>query len=77
MKYDLMILNQDLGRVVPSSKLSEELTFKMAALQEEISKLEKELSEKPQPKESTQELTGVRRLREEDGKVRIWSSSSG
>ena len=75
LKYDLMMLTQDLGRMVPSSRLAEELLAKKATLQEEISKLEQELSAQTAPKAETQP-EGLKKIKDEDGQVRIWSSSS-
>jgi hypothetical protein len=76
LKYDLMMLNQDLGRVVPSSRLSEEITSKMKTLQEEISKLEVELNAKTETKREPQEIAGIKKVQEGDGQVKIWSSSN-
>jgi hypothetical protein len=74
LKYDLMVLNQDLSKVVPSSKLSEELTASCSALQEKINKLETELK-KPDPAVATKP-SNVKKVENDDGQVRIWSSSS-
>jgi len=75
LKYDLMMLTQDLGRMVPSSRLAEELLAKKSTLQEEITKLEQGLSAKTAPKAETQP-EGLKKIKDEDGQVRIWSSSS-
>jgi len=70
-----MVLTQDLGRMVPSSRLAEELLARKSSLQEEISKLEHELAVKPVAKtDSAPE--GVRKLKDDEGQVRIWSSAS-
>jgi RNase H-fold protein (predicted Holliday junction resolvase) len=42
-KYDLMVLTQDLGKIVPSSELAGDLVSKSKYLQEKIDKLENEL----------------------------------
>jgi SMC interacting uncharacterized protein involved in chromosome segregation len=42
-KYDLMVLTQDLGKIVPSSDLARDLVSKSKDLQEKIDKLENEL----------------------------------
>jgi hypothetical protein len=76
LKYELMVLNQDLSRVVPTSKLSEELLSKRSVLQERISSLEQELSEKPMVKADSQSSkTDIKKVQDEEGNVRIWSSS--
>ena len=71
-KYDLMLLTQDLGKVVPSSELAKELLSKSKALEEKIEKLEKEL----QKLESTPkaEQGEFKRIVSADGEVKIWSS---
>jgi len=74
LKYDLMVLNQDLSKVVPTSKLAEDLMSNCASLQEKIRNLEADLG-KPDPAVSaTQDK--VKKVENEDGQVRIWSSSS-
>ncbi len=73
LKYDLMVLNQDLSKVVPSSKLSEDLMTSRSALQEKINKLEAELNGPDPSIPPTQ--TDVKKVKNEDGQVRIWSSS--
>jgi hypothetical protein len=75
LKYDLMMLTQDLGRMVPFSRLAEELLAKKSSLQEEITKLEQELSAKAAHKPETRP-EGIKKVKDEDGQVRIWSSSS-
>ncbi len=70
-----MMLTQDLGRMVPSSTLAEELLAKKSSLQEEIAKLEQELSKKPIVKTDTSS-EGIKKIKDEDGEVRIFSSSS-
>jgi hypothetical protein len=74
MKYDLMVLNQDLSKVVPTSNLHEELMSGRSVLQERISKLEAELSIPEPPKPIVQ--SDVRRIQNQDGKVRIWKTST-
>jgi len=74
LKYDLMVLNQDISKVVPSSKLSEDLMSSRTALQEKISKLETELN-KPEPAIVAKQ-SDVKKVENEEGQVRIWSSSS-
>jgi hypothetical protein len=74
LKYDLMVLNQDLSKVVPSSKLSEDLMANRLALQEKINKLEIELN-KPDPPVAPAQ-SDLKKVENEDGQVRIWSSSS-
>jgi len=69
-----MALNQVLSKVVPSSKLSEDLKSDRSALQEKIDKLEAELS-KPDPP-SAQAQSDVKKVENDKGQVRIWSSSS-
>lgn len=76
LKYELMVLHQDLSKVVPSSKLAEEILAKSSEIQAQISKLEAELSSKPEIKAENQQAGSVKKLQEEDGQVRIWSSSS-
>lgn len=71
-----MVLNQDLSRVVPSSELSEELLVKRSGLQQEISKIEEELAERPAVK-TEGPPSGVKKVQDHDGQVRIWSSTSG
>ena len=73
LKYNLMVLNQDLSKVVPSSKLSEDLMTSRSALQEKINKLEAELN-RPDPSIPPTQ-TDVKKVKNEDGQVRIWSSS--
>jgi len=75
LKYDLMVLTQDLGRMVPSSRLAEELLARKSSLQEEIAKLENELSVKPIAKTDAPP-EGIKKVKDEGGQVRIWSSSS-
>jgi hypothetical protein len=74
LKYDLMVLNQDLSKVVPTSKLSEDLKSDRSALQEKINRLEAELS-KPDPP-VMQAQSDVKKVENEKGQVRIWSTSS-
>jgi hypothetical protein len=71
-----MVLNQDLSKVVPTSRLSEELNSRKTTLQDEISRLEQQLRSKPQPQSENQEQGDIRKVKDEDGQVRIWSSSS-
>ena len=69
-----MILNQDLSKVVPHSKLSEELRSRSIVLQEEISRIEKELMVKTKVKPDP--LTGnIKKVEDSEGQVKIWSSS--
>ena len=75
LKYDLMVLNQDLSKIVPSSKLSEELLSRRVSLQEVISKLEHELEAKPEVKPEDARST-VKKVEDEEGQVRIWSSTT-
>jgi L-lactate utilization protein LutC len=70
-----MVITQDLGRMVPSSRLAEELLTKKSSLQAEITKLEHELSTKPIVKTDAPP-EGIKKIKDEDGQVRIWSSSS-
>ncbi len=70
-----MVLTQDLGRMVPTSRLAEELTVKKVSLKEEISALERELAVKPVARSSAPP-DGVRKVQDEEGQVKIWSSSS-
>jgi hypothetical protein len=74
LKYDLMVLNQDLSKVVSSSKLYEDLMADRSALQEKINKLEIELNKPDPPVASAQ--SDLKKIENEDGQVRIWSSSS-
>ena len=74
LKYDLMVLNQDLSKVVPSSKLAEEIISSRSELQEKINKLELELSKPEPPQIPTQ--SDVKKVENGEGQVRIWSSSS-
>jgi hypothetical protein len=77
LKYDLMVVNQDLSKVVPSSKLAEEILGRSAKLQKEIQRLEEELSREPEHKREAAPLSeGIKKLKDEGGQVRIWSSKS-
>ena len=75
LKYELMVLNQNLGTVVPTSGLANEIIAKSNELQAEIVRLEKELSVKPVEVKSEAEQS-VKKFQDEEGHVRIWSSSS-
>jgi hypothetical protein len=78
LKYDLMVVNQNLGTVVPGSQLAEDLLAKSSTIQQEITKLEnEELASKLQLKRKiAEDQTKVKKVQDEDGRVRIWSSSS-
>jgi uncharacterized protein HemX len=69
-----MVLNQDLSKVVPTSKLAEDLMSSCASVQEKIRKLEADLGKPDTAVSSTQDE--VKKVENEDGQVRIWSSSS-
>ena len=71
-KFDLMVLTQDLGKVVPSSQLANELESKSKALQEKIDKVELQLKV---PDTAPKEEGESRKYVSSDGEVRIWSSS--
>lgn len=76
LKYELMVLNQNLGTTVPGSRLAEEMHANRKAMQEEIVRLEAELLVKPLHRKEVNEDTNVKRVQDDGGKVRIWSSSS-
>jgi hypothetical protein len=76
LKYELMVLNQNLGTTVPGSKLADEMVASRFGMQSEIARLEQELSEKPVPKAEPQFSEDIKKVKDEKGKVRIWSSSS-
>jgi hypothetical protein len=73
-KYDLMVLTQDLGKVVPSSELARELQAKSKAIQEKITRLEQLLLI---PQEVQQNEDTSKKFVSPDGEVRIWSSAAG
>jgi len=75
LKYELMVLNQTLGTVVPASNLADELLAQREALQNEITRLENELKEKPAEVNAVVDQS-VKKVLDEEGRVRIWSSSS-
>lgn len=72
-----MVTNQNLGTLVPGSKLAEELLGKRSLLQQEITKLENEelLSVRKKPSESEDDQKNVKKVEDGEGRVRIWSSS--
>ena len=70
-KYDLMVLTQDLGKVVPSSELARDLESKSKVLQEKIEKLELLLRT---PEVKPQNESESRKFENSDGEVRIWAS---
>lgn len=73
-KYDLMVLNQDLGKVVPSSELALVLESKGKELQEKIEKIEAELD---RLKKDPVKNEGVsKKFVDEKGEVRIWGSGA-
>ncbi len=71
-KYELMVLTQDLGKVVPESELAQELQSKSNALQEKIESLEKELRESDHSEKKEQEES--KKFVSPTGEVRIWAS---
>ena len=73
-KYDLMVLTQDLGKVVPSSELAREIESKSKALQEKINKLEQLLLV---PEADSQKDDTSKKFVSPEGEVRIWSTSTG
>ena len=70
-KYDLMVLTQDLGKVVPSSELARDLESKSKVLQEKIEKLELLLRT---PEVKPQNESESRKFENSGGEVRIWAS---
>jgi hypothetical protein len=72
-KYDLMVLHQDLGKVVPSSELAEVIESKSKALQEKIEKIEVELRKAKEPAKIEGDY---KKFVDEKGGVRIWGASS-
>ena len=74
-KYELMLVNQSLGIVNPDSDLGKNLKAQREVLQKEIDRMEAELARPPVPKEASQPKK-FKKLVQDDGKVRIWSSSS-
>jgi hypothetical protein len=72
-KYDLMVLNQDIGKVVPSSELAEVLESKSKTLQEKIEKIEEELRKVPEAGKGDGDS---KKFVDEKGGVRIWGASS-
>ena len=76
LKYELMVLNQNLGTTVPGSRLAEEMHANRITVQEEITRLEIELATKPTQSNKAREQTNVKKVEDDGGKVRIWSSSS-
>jgi hypothetical protein len=75
LKYDLMVINQDLGRMVPASRLASDLVIRRESLQAEITVLEQELAKKPEKKSETQEPAPIRKYQDDEGHIRIWPSS--
>ena len=71
-KYELMVVTQDLGKVVPSSELARDLETKSKALQEKITKLEQLLLAPDK-----QDERPSKKFVNDKGEVRIWSSSAG
>ena len=69
-----MVLNQDLGKVVPSSELALVLESKGKELQEKIEKIEAELD---RLKKDPVKNEGVsKKFVDEKGEVRIWGSGA-
>jgi hypothetical protein len=76
LKYDLMVVNQNLGMLVPTSGLASDLIVKRDTLQTEIAVLERELAKKSEKKPPSQESAPIKKFQDDEGRVRIWPSSA-
>jgi hypothetical protein len=75
-KYDLMALNQNLSIVGSASKLAEELISKRESLQQKIDKLEADLKRLSTSRAVDPAAKDVKKIVKDDGRVKIWASSS-